>query len=521
VNKKNIISLIITISFLLAVPIACFSQQGETSLRRLIIFYSPSCHQCIRIKNELMPNIEKEFHDKILIEYRNINDIENYKYLLALREKYKTDIEIKVPLFYFEGKFLKGEGEVGDNLHRLIIDSLGSHYIEGELPKVDLVNFFKRFNLWGVTIAGLEDGINPCAFTVIVFFISYLALQGYKKRELVVIGLSFISTVFVAYFLIGLCIFNFLYALKGYWALTKTINIVIGILSIILGIFAFYDFLKFKKTKDTEGLLLQLPRQVQNRIHSVIGLHYRKTKDKTKEPNIFKLILTAVITGFLVTLLEAVCTGQLYLPTITFIVKTSSLKLKIQALGYLFLYNILFIIPLFIIFLFALLGVTSEQFTRFLKKYLGTIKILMAILFFILGVVLIYFQVPQEISKPKASLGSSVESGVSDKTDETKIKDSFSWDFGEVKEGEVLKHDFLFKNSSANTLNIQDVNTSCGCTVSKIRKKILLPGEATSIEVQFDTKGYSGPTQQFIYVHTDSLDTPIFRFIIKADVQKQ
>jgi len=106
-------------------------------------------------------------------------------------------------------------------------------------------------------------------------------------------------------------------------------------------------------------------------------------------------------------------------------------------------------------------------------------------------------------------------------TPQGEITDHYSWDFGRVKEGEILKHDFILKNEYKNILNIKDINTSCSCTVSSIKKKTLLPGESTLIEVKFNTKGYSGPTQQFIYVNTDSLDNPILRFIIKAEVVKQ
>jgi len=98
--------------------------------------------------------------------------------------------------------------------------------------------------------------------------------------------------------------------------------------------------------------------------------------------------------------------------------------------------------------------------------------------------------------------------------------DPYSWNFGQVKEGEVLKHNFILKNESKKTLTIKDVNTSCGCTASKVEKKIILPGESTAIEVRFNTKGYSGLTQQYVYVHTDSLDNPIIRFIIKAEAIK-
>jgi len=94
------------------------------------------------------------------------------------------------------------------------------------------------------------------------------------------------------------------------------------------------------------------------------------------------------------------------------------------------------------------------------------------------------------------------------------------WDFGAIKEGEVKKHDFTLKNDLEKTLNITEVSTSCGCTLSKVEKTRLLPGESTNIEVLFDSKGYSGKTKQFIYVSTDNPDNPIIRFIIVAEVIK-
>jgi hypothetical protein len=103
---------------------------------------------------------------------------------------------------------------------------------------------------------------------------------------------------------------------------------------------------------------------------------------------------------------------------------------------------------------------------------------------------------------------------------EAKMLDPFTLDFGKAKEGEVLKHSFDLKNDSKKVLNIKDVNTSCGCTASKIAKKSLSPGESTSIEVAFNTKGYSGQVTQFIYVNTDSVEKPVIRFTIKAEILK-
>lgn len=367
-----------------------FGQTDDSQKPKLIVFHSLTCHRCIQVKNEVIPEIEREFKGRIRIEYRDIADMENFNLLLGLKEKYKSDIQIEVPVFFFEGKFLNAGRDLQNNLSGLINESLNKPRIKEQFQKADVLKHFMSFTPLAITGAGLIDGINPCAFTVIVFFVSFLAVQGYRKSELAAIGLAFILAVFLTYLFLGLGLFNFLYSLKGFWLVTKTVNLSIGVFSIILGILAVYDFLKFKKTKETEGLILQLPAAVKNRIHKVIGLHYRKAKtgdNSADRPHIVKLLLSAFVTGFLVSLLEAVCTGQLYLPTITFVLKTTSFKL--QALGYLLLYNVMFIVPLFVIFLLALLGVTSGQFAGFLKKHLLLIKIIMALVFFGFGIYLI------------------------------------------------------------------------------------------------------------------------------------
>ncbi|TAM41645.1 DUF1573 domain-containing protein [bacterium] len=94
------------------------------------------------------------------------------------------------------------------------------------------------------------------------------------------------------------------------------------------------------------------------------------------------------------------------------------------------------------------------------------------------------------------------------------------WDFGRVKEGVVVKHDFTFKNETPGVLKITGINTSCGCTASQAEKRSLAPGESTMINVAFNSKGYSGAVKQFVYVNTDNVGLPVIRFIVKAEVEK-
>jgi len=394
IKRKTIFSLVLYLLFF-TVIVTSYAGDNPESVPQLFVFYSPSCHKCIEVKQNVLPEIEKKFKDKIKLEYYDISEIENYKLLLGLKQKYDPGLKIVVPLFFLEGRFLSGEKADRESVEKLIQDAPGARSADKSLsrpaPAVNLVEYFKTFKAFTIASVGLVDGINPCAFTVIVFFISFLALQGYVRRELIAIGLCFIFAVFITYLLIGLGAFTFLYRISHFRLIIKAANLLIGIFSVVLGYFALYDFFKFKKTGKTEGLTLQLPQSIKNQIHKVIGMHYRadkKLEGAFSKRSIFKLMISALITGFLVSILEAVCTGQTYLPTITFILKTTNLKL--QALGLLLLYNFMFIVPLLLIFIFALFGVSSAQFSNILKKHLLVIKILMATLFFGLGIFLIW-----------------------------------------------------------------------------------------------------------------------------------
>lgn len=357
---------------------------GESSLPKLVVFYSPSCHACQDAKTNILPGIEQEFKGKLRIEYRDIAVKEEYLYLLSLRKEYGGEDVNDLPIFFFNGRFTGGKSDIRNDLRTLIATTLHLRLKEETPTLIRLEDYFQSFKPAVIIGAGLIDGINPCAFTVIVFFMSFLALQGYRKRELIGVGLAFIFAVFLTYMLIGLGVFQFLYRVSGFWVIARIINYCIGGFSIVLGVIAVFDYLKFRKTGATEGLVLQLPGPIKNRIHAVIGGQYRKSGEKK---HIGRLILSALITGFLVSLLEAVCTGQTYLPTIVFILKAYH---DIRALIFLVVYNLMFIVPLFVIFLFAVLGVTSEEFSKFLREKLGLVKILMALFFFSLGVFLIW-----------------------------------------------------------------------------------------------------------------------------------
>lgn len=80
-------------------------------------------------------------------------------------------------------------------------------------------------------------------------------------------------------------------------------------------------------------------------------------------------------------------------------------------------------------------------------------------------------------------------------TDGPAIKfDSLFYDFGEVTEGAKVLHKFYFKNTGNKPLVLNDVGTSCGCTIPTWPKYPIQPGAKDYILVSFDSNGRGGTT---------------------------
>lgn len=77
--------------------------------------------------------------------------------------------------------------------------------------------------------------------------------------------------------------------------------------------------------------------------------------------------------------MESVCTGQMYVPTLVVMAKTGTEK----EWGYLLLYNLMFVVPLIIVFLLTYFGLKTEALVAWSKQNVVISKILLG-LFFIL-----------------------------------------------------------------------------------------------------------------------------------------
>lgn len=116
--------------------------------------------------------------------------------------------------------------------------------------------------------------------------------------------------------------------------------------------------------------------------------------------------------------------------------------------------------------------------------------------------------------------GALMMAGLARGSGEPKIKFKENvWDFGKVKQGEVLSHEFVFANEGDATLVIQKVSTSCGCTAALASADKIQPGKEGRIEIKFDTRGYGGQVRKLVYVDSNDPSEGHRQLEIAADIE--
>lgn len=87
------------------------------------------------------------------------------------------------------------------------------------------------------------------------------------------------------------------------------------------------------------------------------------------------------------------------------------------------------------------------------------------------------------------------------------VFDSTYFDFGTIHEGDgPVSTVFRFRNISSDTVFIQSIATSCGCTTTQHNNAGIAPGAKDSVRVNFDPSGLSLDVYRYIYVCFRNID---------------
>ena len=338
-------------------------------------FYQTGCDECSRVTADLN-YLRLKFPQMQIVEF-NIYDSADLATWLTEQVGYEGD-------FHTPALFIGEDVLVGDEIYlENITPVLEAHEADGTQPiwldfdaaegQESIIERFRSMGWLTVVAAGLVDGINPCAFATLIFFVSYLTLSGRQGKEVLIVGGTFTLGVFLAYLAVGLGLYKVLELVGSTLEIVSNIvYAVTGVFCLVLAVVSFLDYRKAKKGQ-IDDMLLKLPEPLRKRINATIR----------KGRNTRNYALGAFIAGILISFLELACTGQVYLPTIIFV--SSIPEMRLRAILYLIVYNLLFILPLVVIFVLVYYGTTSKDLTQFLQERAALVKFIMAIIFVALG----------------------------------------------------------------------------------------------------------------------------------------
>lgn len=352
----------------------------------LAYFHKASCQKCGRV--ERMLSAFERRQPNLSVRRFDISLTENKKLAEAMGRfcELPEDRRLIAPSL-----FVGQDALVGDDIQEARLRGLIEKYqVSGARPIWEVVaddtsqaaeGIIQRFRALGVVtimVAGLIDGVNPCAFATIIFLISYLTFVGRQRREMLLTGIAFTLAVFLTYLAVGLGFFQFLRRLTFLAVLSQVIAGLAAALVFILGAVSLYDYVLIRRGHKPSEMKLQLPLFLKRRIHEAIR----------KQSRSGRLALGAFITGAVVSMLELTCTGQVYLPTIVFVTGVSGLRT--HAFFYLVLYNLLFVLPLALVFCVSYMGITSQQLGAVMAAHIDRVKLILGLFFVLLGVLLLY-----------------------------------------------------------------------------------------------------------------------------------
>ena len=386
-KKPRTVRLALVLGVVLSV---CASAVGAGSADqvRLDLFFSTGCTECERVEQEVLPELEELFDGMYELVRHDMLQAETIPLLVAYQERCDNHDNGRVSIVVDHTVFLSGYEAIAAELLERVNAALEARQDPAwRMPQApdlseDEADEVVRRKASGLTfsvvaLGGLLDGFNPCAISTLIFFMSVLAVARAAPRTRLLVGVSFISASFLVYMGLGL---GFLYVFRqapSFTTVKRVVETVLGLCMIPLALFSFRDAFRFRKSQRADDVTLQIPKAFKTRIHNIMRSRLGTGGS----------ILGGLVTGAGVTVLESVCTGQSYVPVLMYMLKKDCSNFCVWLL--LIVYNLLFVLPLAVVFVCFHRGMQLTALIEWSKRNLVLVKILLGLFFSAMAVLLL------------------------------------------------------------------------------------------------------------------------------------
>jgi cytochrome c biogenesis protein CcdA/glutaredoxin len=321
-------------------------------------FFNRNCGECLKT----LPFVEKFATDNPSVRVAYIDVMaseENLSLFKNFKEYYGTG-PISVPSIFIGNITLTGYDEITADLPSAVNQTIANPPV---IPQVETEPGVKEeLTLPLIIVSALVDGINPCAFSVLIFLLITIMALGSRKKVLIV-GTTFILAVFTFYFFSGLGIFTLIQTA----GISRLISFIAALIALGAGVLSIASVL----IGESGPAILSIPESRKG----VIDQYIRKAS-----------IPAAFAVGLLVGMFELPCTGGIYLAILSLLSNRLTL---IEGIPYLLVYNLFFVLPLILILAIFTWGVPVERLDQLRTGSRRTIRVIMGVVMIALGIILL------------------------------------------------------------------------------------------------------------------------------------
>lgn len=214
-----------------------------------------------------------------------------------------------------------------------------------------------------IILAALGDSLNPCAFAVLIFLVTFLVSINKRGLRFLLIGGIYIFFVYLTYFFAGSALLS---AAKR-TGFTSIFYQLTAFIVIIAGFINLKDFLWYGR-----GFSLKIPDSAKHIIQKYIQA---------------SSIPATISLGILVSIFELPCTGGIYFAILGLLAEKATL---IQGVLYLLLYNLIFVFPLILILIISYFSLSSETLNTWRKKNQKWMRLIMGVTMLTLGFMMLF-----------------------------------------------------------------------------------------------------------------------------------
>ncbi|MDR1636776.1 MAG: hypothetical protein LBR93_05505, partial [Treponema sp.] len=215
-----------------------------------------------------------------------------------------------------------------------------------------------------VFLAGLLGGLNPCSISMLLLLLSLLAA---KNAHVLPLGLSYVASKLLTYLVLGLLLFTLARSLDAalFKAVQGLVRVVVIALSLLLCLLNTLDFINARR-ENYGAIRVQLPRALRRFNHSII--------QKAVEGSPRYLMAAIFSLGALVSAGEFLCTGQIYLATILYLLRTNTGSFALAFSAFL-CYTIAAALPPALLVILCHKGKQAMALSDFVRNRMPAIKI--------------------------------------------------------------------------------------------------------------------------------------------------